>query len=218
MEGFWQNISDAAALPYPGRRVSVLNESEAPFPYYFETKTKSEGRNYGLETSAERRFSRGWFVLANATFFRSETRLEGSAWENSRWDLRKIIHLSGGKEWQKTVGENRTKAFGCSGRLSWTGGQRAFPVDLAASEAAGTTLYDASNGFSQQLPDFFRLDGRVYWRNSVGNRRNSTFAMDFQNMTMQENVAYHYYDAWTRRVETKFQLGLIPNLSWRLEF
>lgn len=218
LEGFWQTISDAAALRYPAGRVSVLNESEAPFPYFFEAKTNSEGRNYGLETSIERRFSQGWFLLANATFFQSQTRLEGGAWEDSRWDLRRIVHLSGGKEWQKSVGDDRTKAFGCSGRLSWTGGQRAFPIDLAASEAAAATVFDTGNGFTLQQPDFFRLDGRVYWRNSLGNRRNSTFAMDFQNITMQENVAYHYYDPWTKKAETKLQLGLVPNLSWRLEF
>lgn len=58
------------------------------------------------------------------------------------------------------------------------------PIDFAASQAANATVYDASQGFSEQLPDFFRLDGRVYWRTSVGDRRNSTFAMDFQNLTL----------------------------------
>ena len=47
---------------------------------------------------------------------------------------------------------------------------------------------------------------------------NSTFAMDFQNATMQQNTAYQYYDPFTKQVETKYQLGLIPNISWRLEF
>ncbi|MFN8302827.1 MAG: hypothetical protein U0U46_10060 [Saprospiraceae bacterium] len=42
--------------------------------------------------------------------------------------------------------------------------------------------------------------------------------MDFQNMTMQQNIAYYFYDSWTQKIETKHQLGLVPNLSWRLEF
>lgn len=217
LEGFWQTISDAAALFYPNGPVSVLNESEAPFPYFTGQKGQSEGRNYGVELGAEHRFAAGWFLLANATFFRAQTRLENRGWENSRWDLRRIVHLSGGKEWQKTTGERKTRAFGCSGRLTWSGGMRAMPIDLAASEAAAGTVFDAAAGFRVQQPDFFRLDGRVYWRTSIGDRRNSTFAMDFQNMTLRENVAYRYYDPWTKQVETKLQLGLIPNLSWRLE-
>ncbi len=218
LEVFGQQIADAVALPYAGGRISSLNESEAPFPYYFGDRSPSEGRNYGAEVSSERRFSRGWFLLANATFFRAETRVEGGDWTGARWDLGRILHLGGGKEWRRTAGDERFKTFGCSGRISWSGGLRALPIDLAASQAAGATVYDASRGFSEQQPDFFRLDGRVYWRTSVGDRRNSTFAMDFQNMTLRENVAYRYYDAWTRQVETKLQLSLVPNLSWRLEF
>ena len=42
--------------------------------------------------------------------------------------------------------------------------------------------------------------------------------MDFQNVSIRKNVAYRYYDAYTGKVETKEQLGLVPNLSWRLEF
>ncbi|MBL7803667.1 MAG: hypothetical protein JNL02_08035, partial [Saprospiraceae bacterium] len=218
IEVFDQQISDAAAMQYSGGMVSSLNESEAPFPYYFNPKTSSEGRNNGAEFSAERHFNTGWFLLANVTFFHAETRVEGGDWLRARWDLGHILHLSGGKEWRRTAGDNRFKTFGCSGRISWSGGLRALPIDLAASQAAGATVYDASQGFSEQQPDFFRLDGRVYWRTSVGDRRNSTFAMDFQNMTLQENVAYRYYDAWTGQVETKLQLSLVPNLSWRLEF
>ena len=218
LEVFDQRISDAVALPYLGGRISSLNESEAPFPNYFGKKSRSEGHNYGLEISAERRYNKGWFLLVNGTFFSSKTRLEGGEWSDSRWSLGQIAHLSGGKEWHKTVGENKTKTFGCSGRLSWSGGQRALPIDFAASQAADATVYDASQGFSEQLPDFFRLDARVYWRTSVGDRRNSTFAMDFQNLTLQQNIAYYFYDAWTQKIETKYQLGLVPNLSWRLEF
>jgi outer membrane receptor protein involved in Fe transport len=80
------------------------------------------------------------------------------------------------------------------------------------------TIYEYYSGFNQQAPDYFRADFRVYWRKNLGNRRNSTFALDIQNLTAQENVAYHFYDPYTNQIETKFQLTTIPNFSWRLEF
>jgi outer membrane receptor protein involved in Fe transport len=81
-----------------------------------------------------------------------------------------------------------------------------------------TTFADERNGYVYQSPDYFRLDLRVYWRKNLGNRRNSTFALDIQNLTGQQNFAYHYYDPYTQRLETKYQLGTIPNFSWRVEF
>jgi len=108
--------------------------------------------------------------------------------------------------------------FGFNGRITWAGGQRAAPVDVAASAAAQATVYDLSDGYTEQLPDFLRLDLRVYWRRNIGTRRNSIFAMDFQNVSIRKNVAYRYFDPFTGMVETKEQLGLVPNLSWRLEW
>jgi hypothetical protein len=176
------------------------------------------GQNFGLELTAERYFTDGWFALANATFFKSEYRGSDAVWRPSRWDSRHLLNLVGGKEWQRDKRPGQVRSFGLNGRLGWSGGLRAMPVDAAASQAAGTTVFDEREGFSVQQKDYFRLDLRVYWKRSLGDRRNSTFAMDFQNATMQENIAYQYWDPYKQTVETKYQLGLIPNLSWRLEF
>jgi outer membrane receptor protein involved in Fe transport len=175
--------------------------------------------NKGLEVNLERYLTDGWFMAANATLFDSRYQGTDGIWRASRWDLGHIFNLTAGREWQREPRtEEKVNAYGVNGRITYTGGYRVMPVDLAASRAAGETRFDTSNGWSEQLPGYFRLDLRVYWKRSLGNRRNSTFAMDFQNATMQQNVAYYFYDAFTNQVEKKEQLGLIPNLSWRLEF
>lgn len=217
-EVFFQKIDNAPAIPYPDRYVSALAENEAAIPYVFETQTGSKGRNYGIELGAERLLANGWFMLANATVLKARTRLNGGDWEESRWDIGRVANLTVGREWQRMDGGPKAKFFGISGRAVWSGGFRAMPVDAIASADTETTVYNAAGGFSIKQPDFFRLDLRVYWKRSLGNRRNSTFAMDFQNATMQKNTAYQYFDHFTQSVETKYQLGLIPNISWRLEF
>lgn len=175
--------------------------------------------NKGLEINLERYLTGGWFVVANTTLFDSRYRGSDKVWRASRWDLGHILNLTAGREWQREPrsGE-KVNAYGVNGRLTYTGGYRVMPVDLAASRQAGETRFVTADGWSEQLPGYFRLDLRVYWRRNLGNRRNSTFAMDFQNATMQQNVAYYFYDPFTDKVETKYQLGLIPNISWRLEF
>ncbi|MFN0016267.1 MAG: carboxypeptidase regulatory-like domain-containing protein [Saprospiraceae bacterium] len=174
--------------------------------------------NKGIELSAERYLAAGWFLLANTTLFNARYQGSDGVWRSSRWNLGHIANLTAGKEWQRDRWPEKTRAFGVNGRITWAGGQHAAPVDEAASATAKATVYDLTNGYSQQQPGFVRLDLRVYWRHNLGKRRNSLFAMDFQNVTFQKNTAYQYYEPYTGRVETKEQLGLVPNLSWRLEW
>ena len=216
-ELYWQRI-DKAAVSTGGRDAfSLLNISEGPLGALRYAYT-GRGENKGIELSAERYLSNGWFLLANTSIFDSRYQGSDEVWRSSRWNLRHIANLTGGKEWQRDDWPERSLTFGINGRITWVGGQGAAPVDTAASAAAQRTVYDWSNGYSEKIPGFVRLDLRVYWRRNIGIRRNSVFAMDFQNATIRNNSAYKYYDPYTGRVETKKQLGLVPNLSWRLEF
>ncbi len=214
---YWQRIDNAAVSSDGRDAFSMLNVSEGPLsaPIFAYTGL---GENKGLELTAERYLSGGWFLLANTSIFDSRYQGSDGVWRASRWDLSHIANLTAGKEWQRDQWPERLRAFGFNGRITWAGGQRAAPVDVVASAAAQATVYDLSNGYTEQLPDFLRLDLRVYWRRNIGKLRNSIFAMDFQNVSIRKNVAYRYYDAYTGKVETKEQLGLVPNLSWRLEF
>jgi hypothetical protein len=87
----------------------------------------------------------------------------------------------------------------------------------AASSNVGQTIFDHSYGFSVQLPNYFRIDLRASWRkNKPGYTR--TWSIDIQNVSNQQNVAYYYYDTFTKKTETKYQLGLIPVLVYRIDF
>ncbi len=215
-ELFYQRLYHVPVSAITRDAFSVVNISEIQsLP---SLSASGAGENKGVELSAERYLDRGLFLLANVTLF--DARYQGSdgVWRASRWNLSHIANLTAGKEWQRDSWPDKMRAFGVNGRITWAGGQRSAPVDTAASAAAQTTVYDLSEGYAVQQQDFIRLDLRVYWRRNIGGRRNSTFAMDFQNVAIRKNVAYQYYDPYTGSVETKEQLGLVPNLSWRLEF
>lgn len=215
-EVFYQRLYDVPVFAESSDAFSILNINE--IQSLQRLSATGSGENKGIELSAERYLDRGWFLVANATLFDARYRGSDGVWRSSRWNLRHIANVTAGKEWQRDSWPDKMRAFGVNGRVTWAGGQRAAPVDAVASAAAQATVYDFSNGYSIQQQDFIRLDLRVYWRRNIGERRNSTFAMDFQNVAIQKNVAYQYYDPYTGKVETKEQLGLVPNLSWRLEF
>ncbi|MEO6758695.1 MAG: hypothetical protein ABIO24_04515, partial [Saprospiraceae bacterium] len=197
---------------------SLLNYND---PVQLDVLTnQGAGRNKGIEIGVERFLRQGWFFLANVSLFQSEYRGRDSLWRSTRWDLGHLANLTLGKEWSRDRGTEKVKSFGLNGRAVWTGGYRTEPIDLirSGSMLLQKTYFDGTNGFTGQLPDYFRIDIRAYWKRSLSDRRNSIFAIDLQNVTMQKNQAYQYYEPFDNTVQTKYQLGLIPNISWRLEF
>ena len=216
---YQQWINDAPY--YTMSQSSILNRSEFnprnDFSYIF-----GRGFNKGLETTLERNLSNGWFLLANASIYDSKFSIISSLSKNdrlsTRWDLGHLTNLTFGKEWQREKLPGKERTIGLNTRVSWTGGVREAEINGDASMLANTTIINEQFGYFRQYPDYFRIDLRVYWRKNLGNRRNSTFALDVQNLTGQQNFAYHYYDPYTQKIENKYQLGTIPNFSWRVEF
>ena len=179
----------------------------------------ARARNQGIEVSADRTFGRGWYLLANATLFDSKYRIGNQdTWLDSRWDIGYLSNLTFGKETRKEKSATKVKVFGFGGRMVVAGGPRLPDVDLAASGFSGRTVFNESSGYRQEAGAYARLDVRMYWKKSSANRKNTTFSIDLQNVTNQQNLSYRFYDAYTGRVEDKYQLGLIPNISWRREF
>jgi len=203
-------------------KFSLLNNSEQVFGYDFSSYNTGRGSNRGIEASVERRLSDGWFLLVNASFFDSKFSKTSSPsksdWLSTRWNFKHLANTTFGKEWQREKRPGKERTIGLNARVAWTGGVREAEIDQNASVVANTTVIDERIGYSRQYPDYFRIDLRVYWRKNLGNRRNSTFALDIQNLTGQQNLAYHYFDPYTGRIENKYQLGPIPNFSWRIEF
>jgi len=195
---------------------SLLNTPEAIFGY--PLLSKSTQRNYGVEFGIERSLQAGWFFAANASLFRSQYKIGDQRWLSSRWDIGHLANVTFGKEWQREKSTANTRTIGVGLRGVWTGGPRETDIDLSASTTNGFTILNQTQGYYRQYPDYFRADIRVYWKRNLGDRRNSTFALDIQNVTGQQNLAYHYYDPFTKNIENKYQLGSIPNFSWRLEF
>jgi hypothetical protein len=200
----------------------LLNDSEFKSGNYLSSYNTALGSNRGIEATLERALSNGWFLLGTASFYDSKFSKTSSPsktdWLPTKWDLGHLVNLTFGKEWQREKRPGKERTIGLNARAVWTGGVREAEIENGASLDADATIINERIGYSKQYPDYFRLDLRVYWRKNLGNRRNSTFALDLQNLTGKQNLAYHFYDPYTRQIENKYQLGTIPNFSWRLEF
>ncbi len=182
-----------------------------------ELVNEGKGRNYGMELSVEKPLLDKYYLLASGTLFNSMYSIPAAAaWSTTRFNGRYAFSFTGGREteWNRN---DKKRTFGIHLRGVYRGGLNEMPIDEAASITAQRTQYRQEAGYSQQLPGYYRLDLRL----SIStNKQNSTrtLALDLQNMTSRENVAYRYYDALQGQIIDRNQLGIIPVLSYRVEF
>ncbi|MEN0003852.1 MAG: TonB-dependent receptor [Bacteroidota bacterium] len=178
---------------------------------------EGEGENYGVELSLSRQLQNNYYFLFSSTLYESRYQGSDGVWRDTRYNGNYIFNLTGGREkqWERSSGE--VYSLGLNARIVYSGGFRETPIDLVGSEASGTTIFQDELAFTEQQQDYFRIDFRVYYkRNKDG--YSSTLALDVQNLTNQENVAFSYFDTRQNKVLLQEQLGIIPVLSYKIEF
>lgn len=241
VQAYYQKQKNVAVLPYSFQLLSsnFSNERVPVLLSDFNTpesiSADGEARNYGLELNLRRYLEKGFYLLANSSIYQSEYRNNSSAylqtfgnndWRDSHFNGRYVFNTTAGKEWRKERKVGKVKLWGLNGRVVVMGNLRQTPIDASLSQSEGITvpLYTSLDGneqidpaFSVKSSTYFRLDTRLYFKwNTAG--RNNTFALDIQNASNQENAGFFYYDHLQKQILEKKQLGIIPILSYRVEF
>lgn len=175
-----------------------------------------EARNMGVEVSLSRRMVHQWFYQVNASVYDAVYTDANGVERGSRWDGGYIVNAVVGREWAKQK-EKGKRTWGLSLRANAMGNQRTTPIDEAASRTLQTTVHDLSRAYEDQLAPVYRVDVRVYLKREHRNRT-GMWALDLLNATNAQNEAFKYFDVRKDEVLTKYQLGLIPNISYRIEF
>jgi hypothetical protein len=195
-----------------GDAFSMVNVWDEPVP--FPVVQTGNATNAGLELGVDHRFANSIFYQGNVSLFRSQYTDIKDETLDSRWDANYLLNLLGGKEFRK-VKADRVRTWGVSGRLVVAGGQRTLPLP-AYADITGNVLY-AGDASKVQLATYYRIDLRVYLKKDRKGRT-GMWSVDLQNVTNAQNEAFRYFDFRKGEVVTKYQLGIIPNLSYRIEF
>lgn len=175
---------------------------------------KGKGKNYGIEVSLERYLQNNFYLTLSSSIYQSKyTALDGIE-RNTRFNGNYIMTFISGKDF---VSDNKKKTFGVNIKTIYAGGLRTTPVDLAASQVKGYTVFDEYNAYSLQNPNYFRADLRLSMK---WNKRNftSTLSLDIQNVTNRKNVYNQYFDEDDNKIVYSYQTGLIPVLNYKIEF
>ena len=211
LPSYYENITKSHNLNLAYQtRVSknILAKIEAYYQYIFDASTLSinslessyisstaTGRNAGIELDIQQQFVKGFYWRANASFFDAKYKVN-TDWVDSRFNAQYVTNALIGKEW--TFSSLKNRFLGVNAHTILRGG-----------------FIDPYRG--QKLNDYFRMDLNVYWKVSH-NRYASTVQLDLQNLTNQQNDGWLYFDRHQGKVLPKYQLGLIPNLAYKVEF
>lgn len=211
-EVYYQQLWDVPIEDSDTSSVSGINSRAG----YATTAFVNEGTgyNYGAEITLERYFTNQWFFMMTSSLFDSKYTAGDGIERNTRWNANYVNNLQFGKEFNV---KGPKRVFGVSAKGIWAGGARYTPILLEASRAAGHEVLDNSRVFDAKMPDYFRLDVQLTYR--INREKTTHFIkLDVQNATNRMNYWYEDYNPETGEIVRGTMLGILPVLSYKIQF
>lgn len=167
---------------------------------------RGTGRNYGIELTLERFFSKGFYYLITASMFDSRYRGSDGVLRNTAFNTRYALNVLAGKEFKVGRGNN---VLAINIKVTSIGSRFLTPIDLEASRVAGRAVFVDERAFTETQTPYFRTDLKVAYRKEL---KASTLelALDLQNVTNNQNVFNRDYNPGLNRVVTNLQQGFFP--------
>ena len=211
-EAYHQQLFQVPVANDVNRTFWILNEMEG---YANEALvSKGKGTNTGLDLSLEKFFSKGLFMIASFSVFDSKySALNGKEY-NTRFNSRTSGSFVGAKEWQL----KKNKVLQVGWKMLYNGGVPLSPL-AAVQNSSRQPVLDETRPFSEYTRAYFRTDGRISLRKDK-KKISWQVALDIQNLFAQKNIdpLGRRYDPTTNQWTFKQQSGIVPVLSYQIDF
>ncbi|MEI6060228.1 MAG: TonB-dependent receptor [Bacteroidota bacterium] len=171
------------------------------------------GVNYGLEFTVERFFSKNYYYLATLSLFESKYKGSDGIERNTAFNGNYVANVLIGREFTL----NNKSALNIDFKITYAGGKRYTPVDMEASQVAGTTKYDESKANSLQFDPFLKADIKFGYRLNM-KHISQEWVFYIENFTDHNNVLMQTYSKSKNEVSNVNQLGFFPMMQYRLHF
>jgi CarboxypepD_reg-like domain/TonB-dependent Receptor Plug Domain len=194
---FYDNVYENS-IATPNSSMTILESSN---PQSLGAASGSV-RTVGGSVSLSQSFKKGYFWLANATIFDTK-RIKDGFERDMLFNNQYVANALVGKEW--ALGKNQNRFVGASVRGILRGGFYDF--------------YLNENVFQnpKRVEDYVRVDLNIYLKSNK-KKWSSTVQLDIQNVMSKENAWATAFDRFQNKTLLKRQLGLIPNVSYKVEF
>lgn len=213
-EVYYQQLYSVPVENAPMSPHSVINYSGG---FYTEPLVnKGTGRNYGLELTLERYFSKGLYYMGTLSLYRSlYTPIDGRE-RATAFDGRYVVNGLVGKEFS-VGGLHSGRVLFVNAKVSLLGGGRYTPIDLQESVLLGEEVYQEERPYSASAEDVFFLNLSFGTRKDKG-KTTRELKLDVMNVTNNQSAVDEYYDDAAQKIDYYYQLPILPNLVYTLKF
>ena len=213
VEGYYQYLYDVA-VDTASSSFSLLN-SGADFGLPDRTGLNNDGTgvNYGVELTFEKFFSKNYYFLTTLSVFESQYKGSDGVLRNTLYNGNYVTNMLAGKEFPLNKKFTLTTDF----KVTYSGGKRFTPFDIANSIATGDEVLFENRAFEDQYEDYFRADFKLGFRHNA-RRFTQTFSIDLQNVSNNDNVFIKGFNNDTEQVENVYQRGFFPDVRYQILF
>jgi hypothetical protein len=195
----------------PGSYYSLINSVGG---FYNDTLVnQGTGRNAGIDITFEKFLTRQYYYLATISLFDSKYKGGDGIERNTRFNSNYVVNLLGGKEW--TI--RKKNILGVNLKTSFTGGEYYVPIDLQQSIIEHREVPDDAAAYTMKLPDFLYVDLTLTYRTNH-KKYSGIWAIQIKNLLNQAPVVGYVYNDYTQSIEPVKSMGLIPFISYKIEF
>ncbi|MEI7725963.1 MAG: TonB-dependent receptor [Bacteroidota bacterium] len=208
-EAYYQYLYNIPVMP--GNYYSLINSSGG---FYNDTLVnKGTGHNAGIDLTLEKFLTKQYYYLITISLFDSKYKGGDGLERNTRFNANYVVNMVGGKEW--TIrGKN---ILGLNLKASVTGGEWYVPIDLHASIEQHREVLNETDAYRQRLPTFCYLDLTLTYRTNH-KKFSGVWAIQLKNLLNQQPVTGYVYNDYNQTVEPVKSMGIVPFLSYKIEF
>lgn len=172
------------------------------------------GRNYGIELTIEKFFSKGYYYLLTGSLFDAKYRGSDGVLRNTDFNGKYAMNALVAKEFKL-----RRSSIDLGAKWTMVGGRWYGPVDEAASKIAQEIVYADATRNTLQFDPYRRFDIKIDYKI---NRRGltHTIAVDLVNIAGFQNILSLSYAPQPDGtfIKTEYQLGFLPVFFYRVDF
>jgi hypothetical protein len=209
VETYCQLLYDIPVIPES--YYSLVNSTG---DYIYEPLVNAgSGRNIGIDLTFEKFLTKQYYYLGTVSVFSSRYKGGDGIERSTRFNTGFVINLLGGKEW--TIRQKNILGVNLKGSV--TGGEHYVPINLQESIAQHREVLDEANAYKPKLPSFFYMDLTVTYRTNH-QKFSGIWALQIRNLLNQKPDVGYVYNDFNQAVEPVKGLGIIPLLSYKIEF
>lgn len=213
VEAYYQDLYQVPVTQRPSY-ISALNfGADFGVPEEDSLVNKGSGKNYGIEFTLEKFYSNGYYFLATTSIFDSKFKGSNQIEKNTVFNNNYVFNLLAGREFKA----GKKGVLSLDTKITFAGGRRYTPINEEASKARGEGVYYEEQYNDKKFDDYFRWDIKLTYRQN-GKKVMQEWFIDVQNVLNTKNVFFQYFDASASKARTIYQLGLFPNVNYRIQF